>query len=97
MFCSVSTIKCPLPLQAAYLELRRAHIDPGMASAPGFARRTLLRSQDAPDELLLVVYWKSKGHAVAYRKSRIHDNLRDRTTKLINGRPLTRDYDILEE
>jgi heme-degrading monooxygenase HmoA len=97
MFCSVSTIKCPVDLQPAYLELRRQHVDPGMASASGFVRRVLLRSQEAKDELVLIVYWQSKEQATTYRQSRIHDNLRDKTTKLISGRPITRDYDILAE
>jgi heme-degrading monooxygenase HmoA len=97
MFCSVSQITCPAELQSAYLNLRRSDIDPGMAAAPGFIRRTLLRSQMSTDELLLIVYWESRDHAIAYRQSRVHDNLRDKTIKLINGRPVTKDYDILAE
>ena len=97
MFCSVSQITCPVELQPAYLDLRRSDIDPGMAAAPGFIRRTLLSSQTSADDLLLIVYWESREHAVAYRQSRVHDDLRDKTIKLIKGRPVTKDYDILAE
>jgi quinol monooxygenase YgiN len=95
VFYSVSVIRCPPANLEAYLDLRRREVDPRMASAPGFLRRTLLRSRDVEGELLLIVHWASHADALAYRRGAVHDDLRRQALALLE-RPLeTRDYDLL--
>lgn len=95
MFCSVSVIRCAAENLEAYLDLRRREIDPRMAAAPGFVRRTLLRSRDAADELLLIVHWASHEHALAYRRGAVHEDLRRQALALLEAPLQTRDYDLL--
>jgi heme-degrading monooxygenase HmoA len=95
MFASISIIRCTPDRQDAYLDLRRREIDPRMAGAPGFVRRTLFRSLDSVDELVLVVYWRSRDHAQAYRKGAVHDDLRRQALELLSEPLRTRDYDVL--
>ena len=85
MFCSVSVIRCAPENLEAYLDLRRREIDPGMAAAAGFVRRTLLRSRDTADELLLIVHWASHEHALAYRRGG-HADLRRQALALLKDR-----------
>jgi heme-degrading monooxygenase HmoA len=94
VFCSVSTIRCTEAQRKAYFALRRSEIEPAMMSAPGFIKRELLRNRSDPDRYLLLVYWESDEAAAAYRVSRIHDHVRDKTIALIGARPQTEDYDF---
>jgi heme-degrading monooxygenase HmoA len=95
MFCSVSVIRCAPRNLAAYRELRQREIDPRMAAAPGFVRRTLLRSLDSEDELVLIVYWQSREHALAYRRGAVHEDLRRQALVLLEAPLRTRDYELL--
>ena len=95
MFCSVSVIRCAPEALEAYLDLRRREIDPRMAAAPGFVRRTLLRSLEAEDEFLLIVYWQSREHALAYRRGGVHDDLRRQALAILKEPLRTRDYEVL--
>jgi len=95
MFCSVSVIRCAPENLEAYLDLRRREIDPGMAAAAGFVRRTLLRSRDTADELLLIVHWASHEHALAYRRGAVHEDLRRQALALLKEPLKTRDYELL--
>jgi heme-degrading monooxygenase HmoA len=95
MFASMSVIRCAPDRQEAYLALRRREIDPKMAAAPGFLRRTLFRSLEAADELVLVVYWESREHALAYRKGAVHEDLRRQALELLSEPLRTRDYEVL--
>ncbi len=95
MFVSMSVIRCAPEMREAYLELRQREIDPRMASAPGFLRRTLLRSLDTEDELMLIVHWSSREHALAYRRSAVHDDLRRQALALLKEPLRTRDYEVL--
>jgi heme-degrading monooxygenase HmoA len=94
MFCSVSTIHCPVSKQQEYFELRRREIEPAMTSAKGFIRRELLVSRTNPEKYLLIVYWETTECAQAYRDSRVHDDVRLKTIALIGARPATEDYDF---
>jgi heme-degrading monooxygenase HmoA len=96
MFASLSVIRCAPEARDAYLELRRREIDPRMASAPGFLRRTLLRSLETEDELVLIVYWESREHALAYRRGVVHDDLRRQALALLKEPLRTRDYEVLD-
>src|SRR5262245_50347762 len=95
MFVSVSVIRCAADRQEEYLDLRRREIDPRMAAAPGFVRRTLLRSLQADDELMLIVYWESREHALAYRAGAVHDDLRRQALRILSESLRTRDYELL--
>jgi len=95
MFCSVSVIRCAPENLEAYLDLRRREIDPGMAAAAGFVPRTLLRSRDTADELLLIVHWASHEHALAYRRGAVHEDLRRQALALLKEPLKTRDYELL--
>jgi heme-degrading monooxygenase HmoA len=97
MFCSVSVIRCAPANLEAYLDLRRREIDPRMAAAPGFVRRTLLKSRQTENELLLIVHWRSYEDAVAYRKGAVHEELRRQAMDLLEGPLQTRDYDLLTD
>jgi heme-degrading monooxygenase HmoA len=67
-----------------------------MASASGFLRRTLLRSLETEDELVLIVYWESREHALAYRRGVVHDDLRRQALALLKEPLRTRDYEVLD-
>jgi quinol monooxygenase YgiN len=95
MFCSVSVIRCAPESLDAYLDLRRREIDPRMAAAPGFMRRTVLRSLDSEDELLLIVHWASREDALAYRRGTVHADLRRQALALLKEPLRTRDYESL--
>jgi heme-degrading monooxygenase HmoA len=95
MFASVSVIRCAPEVRDEYLDLRRREIDPRMAAAPGFLRRSLLRSLDAEDEMVLIVYWESREHALAYRRGAVHDDLRRQALALLKEPLRTRDYEVL--
>lgn len=94
MFCSVSTIRCPVDKRKEYFGLRQKEIEPAMMSAPGFIRREILKSRADPEKYLLIVYWESNEAAKAYRTSVVHDRVRDKTIALIGARPATEDYDF---
>jgi heme-degrading monooxygenase HmoA len=96
VFCSISVIRCAPESLEAYLALRRREIDPRMAAAPGFVRRTLLRSLDADDELLLLVHWASRADALAYRRGAVHADLRRQALALLKEPLRTRDYESLD-
>jgi quinol monooxygenase YgiN len=95
VFCSVSVIRCAPANLEAYLDLRRREVDPRMAAAPGFVRRTLLQSRQPESELLLIVHWRSYEDALAYRRGAVHDDLRRQALALLEGPLETRDYDLL--
>jgi heme-degrading monooxygenase HmoA len=95
MFCSVSVIRCAPENLPAYQDLRRREIDPRMAAAPGFVRRTLLQSLETHDELVLIVYWQSREHALAYRRGAVHEDLRRQALALLEEPLRTRDYEVL--
>ena len=64
-------------------------------AAAGFVRRTLLRSRDTADELLLIVHWASHEHALAYRRGAVHEDLRRQALALLKEPLKTRDYELL--
>lgn len=95
MFYSVSTIHCPSDKLQEYIELRERTIEPILKDASGFRSRLLLRNRLTGD-LLLLIGWDSDDSAKAYRESAGHDDLREKTKKLLNGvRPQTLDFDVL--
>lgn len=97
MFYSVSTIQCPPDKLTEYVQLRERTIEPLLKNASGFRSRLLLRNR-LTGELLLVIGWDSDGSARAYRESAGHEELREKTKKLLNGaRPQTVDFDVILE
>ena len=65
-----------------------------MAAAPGFVRRTLFRSLEAADELVLIVYWESR--TTRWRtEGAVHDDLRRQALMLLSEPLRTRDYEVL--
>jgi hypothetical protein len=47
--------------------------------------------------LILIVSWESWEHALSYRRSAVHNNLRRQALALLKESLRTRDYEVLAE
>jgi heme-degrading monooxygenase HmoA len=58
---------------SAFLEAHRAHHTPVVRRQPGFVSKLLLRSEEQPDRLVMVLTWRTAAQANAWRALPEHD------------------------
>lgn len=86
-YATVSFIKYPPDREEEYIDWRREVLDPILVCQPGFISYLLLRLEDREHTYLLILRWRTRADAEAWRESEEHAKLRPQAKSILGEPP----------
>lgn len=77
-FRSISWVRTSLPHIDDYLDYRRDHVNPAMATMPGFLGSTILKELSDQQSFLVMNQWEGEAAWRNYEATNAHDELKDK-------------------